>query len=54
MKKTVISTTIGAEGIRCTNGENILIADTREEFADAVFRCMESKGFCSAISTSYW
>lgn len=34
--KAVISTTIGAEGINYKNGHNILIADTPEEFAEAV------------------
>lgn len=30
--KTIITTSIGTEGINTTNGENILIADTPEEF----------------------
>jgi glycosyltransferase involved in cell wall biosynthesis len=39
MGKTVISTAIGAEGIRCTNRENILIADTPCEFFEMVSIC---------------
>jgi polysaccharide biosynthesis protein PslH len=34
----VVSTTIGAEGLAVSNGHNIRIADTPEDFAD---RCME-------------
>jgi glycosyltransferase involved in cell wall biosynthesis len=33
----VVSTTIGAEGIACQPGENILVADTPLDFAQAVF-----------------
>lgn len=36
--KVVISTTIGAQGITCTDGKDILIADTPEEFCDAIRR----------------
>lgn len=32
----VVSTTIGAEGIACTNGENIRIADEPNDFADTI------------------
>ena len=34
--KAVIATSIGAEGIHYTNGENIMIADTPGEFLEAV------------------
>jgi glycosyltransferase involved in cell wall biosynthesis len=34
--KTVISTTIGAEGIKYEDGVNIIIADTEKEFLDAI------------------
>jgi len=34
--KAVIATTIGAEGINCSNGDNIMIADTPNEFLEAV------------------
>jgi len=34
--RAVISTTIGAEGINYTDGENILIADDRQQFFEAV------------------
>ena len=34
--KAVIATSIGAEGINYTQGVNIMIADTPEDFLDAV------------------
>lgn len=37
----VVSTTIGAEGLDLRPGENILLADEPEAFADAVVRVME-------------
>jgi glycosyltransferase involved in cell wall biosynthesis len=36
MGKAVVSTTVGCEGLAAAPGENILIADTPEEFATAV------------------
>jgi glycosyltransferase involved in cell wall biosynthesis len=36
----IVSTTIGAEGIRYLDGENILIADSPEDFAKAVLRVL--------------
>jgi len=38
----VVSTTIGAEGLPVHDGEDILLADTAEEFAEAVSRLLES------------
>jgi len=40
MKKGVVSTSIGAEGLRVTNGENILLGDNPEEFAEKVLTCL--------------
>jgi polysaccharide biosynthesis protein PslH len=34
----IVSTTVGAEGLRAVNGENIVIADDDESFAEAVIR----------------
>jgi glycosyltransferase involved in cell wall biosynthesis len=36
MGKVIVSTSIGAEGIPVTHNENIIIADTPEEFANAI------------------
>ena len=47
--KTIISTTIGAEGIPYTDQENILIANTKEEFAIQIKKCRDSKEFCQKI-----
>lgn len=46
--KTIISTSIGAEGIHITNGKNILIADTPQQFSDAVTQCTDRE-FCETI-----
>ena len=36
MKKAVVSTSLGCEGIECSNGEHLIIADSPESFADSV------------------
>jgi glycosyltransferase involved in cell wall biosynthesis len=43
MGKAIVSTSIGCEGIAVKHGENILIADTPEDFANAVSTALESK-----------
>ena len=40
--KCIISTSIGAKGILCTNDKNILIADTKNEFIDAMIFCINN------------
>ena len=40
--KTIISTTIGASGIKYTNKKNILIADTELDFAKKIIWCFEN------------
>ncbi len=47
--KTIISTTIGAEGINYTDGKDILIADDPESFLKAVETCFADKSFCDQI-----
>ena len=47
--KTVISTTIGAEGIDYTNDKNILIADTPNEFVKQIKRCLDDDDFCTQV-----
>ena len=49
LSKTIISTDIGAEGIDFTDGKNILIANTPEEFLKAVEKCNGSKQFCEEV-----
>ena len=36
MSRAVVSTTVGAEGLPVTNGRDVVIADTPQDFADAV------------------
>jgi len=38
----VVSTTLGAEGLDVQNGDNILIANTNQELAEAIIRVVES------------
>jgi polysaccharide biosynthesis protein PslH len=40
MKKAVVSTTIGAEGLNVENGKHLMLADTPEDFAAAVARLL--------------
>ncbi len=42
MGKPIISTSQGAEGLHYENGKNILIADTPEEFYNAIIECYQS------------
>lgn len=44
--KTIISTKIGAEGIPVENGNNIFLADTPEEFLEAISNCINNQGGC--------
>lgn len=50
--KTIISTSIGAQGIKYENGKNILIADTPAEFANQIIRCVNSIELCKTISAN--
>jgi polysaccharide biosynthesis protein PslH len=47
--KTIITTTIGAEGINYENKKNIFIADTPEEFINAINCCISDKGLINTI-----
>lgn len=47
--RTVISTPIGAEGIECRDGHDILLAETPSEFLEAVRRCVANDVFCSHL-----
>ena len=41
MEKPTISTTVGAEGLNINNGADLLLADTPQDFADAVVRVLK-------------
>jgi len=43
MAKAVVSTTIGAEGVRVKDGEDIIIADSAADFANAVIMLLRDK-----------
>lgn len=47
--KTVITTTVGAQGIDYTDGVNLLIANTPEEFAMQIKRCLEDDDLCRQV-----
>ena len=47
--KTIISTTIGAEGIDVEHEKNILIANTPHEFKALIKRCYENESWCRQI-----
>lgn len=49
MKKPVVSTSIGCEGIDVTDGESILIEDNPESFAQSVIQLMENRDLCSRL-----
>jgi glycosyltransferase involved in cell wall biosynthesis len=49
MQKCIITTTLGAEGIHYQNGHNILIADDREGFFQAIKRSISDENFCREI-----
>ena len=40
--KCIISTSIGVKGINCTNNKNILIANTEDEFIEAMCFCIQN------------
>lgn len=52
MGKTIISTSVGAQGIDYTNNENILIADSPEEFVTQLEKCVNSKQLCRKIGNN--
>lgn len=48
--KAIISTSIGAEGIACTHGKDILIADTPEQFCQAILQLKKDNSLRQHIS----
>ena len=49
MEKPIVSTSIGAEGLPVNDGEDILLADTPESFADAVVRLLDQESFAAEV-----
>ncbi|MCK9616982.1 MAG: glycosyltransferase family 4 protein [Lentimicrobiaceae bacterium] len=50
--KTIITTRIGAEGINCTDNENVIIADNPIDFIAALKKCLENKELCCKIGSN--
>ena len=51
MGKAVVSTTIGAEGLPVTPGQNIVIADDPVQFADSIVRLIREDDTRHRIET---
>lgn len=49
LRKTMITTSIGIEGIDCENGKEVIIANTNQEFFDAVKRCFDDNEYLRQI-----
>jgi glycosyltransferase involved in cell wall biosynthesis len=49
MGKTIVSTTIGAEGIHYRDRHNMLIADTPETFSEAIVQCNRDPGYAYRV-----
>ena len=47
--KVVVTTTVGAQGIDYTDGVNLLIANTPQEFARQIKRCLDDEEFCRRV-----
>jgi len=49
MGRAVVSTALGAEGLPVKHGENILIADRPDQFADSVVRLLKNPEYAAKI-----
>ena len=49
MDKAVVTTTVGAQGIDYTDGEQLLIANTPEEFAQQIKRLLDDSDYCRRV-----
>jgi glycosyltransferase involved in cell wall biosynthesis len=52
--KAVVSTTKGAEGLEARHGENIWLADTAPEFADAIVRLLSDEALRASLGKRGW
>ena len=50
--KTIVSTSLGAEGIPCKDEENILIADTADTFAEKIIKCLNDQILFTTIGNN--
>lgn len=49
MEKPIVSTSMGAEGIEVTNGENIVLADNSQDFAEGVIKLLRDEKECQRL-----
>lgn len=49
MGKCIISTSIGAEGIHYEEGKHLFIANTKDEFYEAIKRCLNDEKLCKKV-----
>jgi glycosyltransferase involved in cell wall biosynthesis len=49
MEKPIVSTTVGAEGLPVTDGEELLLADEPQSFASAVVRVLRDEAFAREL-----
>ncbi|MFZ0063006.1 MAG: glycosyltransferase [Pyrinomonadaceae bacterium] len=49
MEKPIVSTSIGAEGLPVVTGQDILLADTPESFAEAVIKLLREESFAAEM-----
>lgn len=47
--KAVVTTSVGAQGIEYTDGENLLVANTPQEFADCIKRLLTDREYCRRV-----
>jgi glycosyltransferase involved in cell wall biosynthesis len=52
MGKAVVSTTVGAEGLPVQSGENIVLADTPNDFANSVIALLRSSNERRRLGTA--
>jgi glycosyltransferase involved in cell wall biosynthesis len=45
----IVTTSLGAEGVRAENGRDMILADDPASFADAVFRLLNDQDMCEAL-----
>jgi glycosyltransferase involved in cell wall biosynthesis len=51
MRRPVVTTSIGCEGLDVVHGDSLLVADTEQEFADAVVRLLRDKRFRDSLAS---
>jgi polysaccharide biosynthesis protein PslH len=54
MKKAIVTTTLGCNGIQLRNGESALFEDSPREFADAVIRCLRDPKLREQLGENAW